>query len=123
MPHQANSDRKRQRVLFVCTSNQMRSPTAERLYGDRSDLEVRSAGISQGFGTPLSADLVDWADVVFVMEPMHERFVHDQFPEAARRTEIVTLDIPDRYPLMDPELIELLRKKLRPHLGEPDMRE
>ncbi len=118
-----DTDLERRRVLFLCTSNQMRSPTAERLYGDRSDLEVRSAGITSGFGTPLTSDLIDWADVVFVMEPMHERFVHEQFPEAARRTEIVTLDIPDRYPLMDPELIELLRKKLRPHLGEPDKRE
>jgi len=59
------------RVLFVCGRDRSRSPTAESVYGDCPDVETASAGTSPDADTPLSAELVEWADIIFVMEKTH----------------------------------------------------
>jgi predicted protein tyrosine phosphatase len=50
------------RVLFVCNQNRLRSPTAERVFGSDPGLEVRSAGVDRDASTPLTRDLLEWAD-------------------------------------------------------------
>jgi predicted protein tyrosine phosphatase len=105
------------RVLFVCTQNLQRSPTAEALYGGRSDLEVRSAGITRDARVPLTAELLQWADAVYVMEEMHRQHIERAFPALARTKRIVCLDIPDRYYYMEPDLVALLEDRLQPELG------
>jgi len=52
----------RERILFVCTANQDRSPTAERLYREDPRYEVRSAGVAPFANTRLTLDLLLWAD-------------------------------------------------------------
>lgn len=106
------------RVLFVCTQNLQRSPTAEALYSGRPDLEVRSAGIMHDARVPLTAELLQWADAIYVMEELHRRHIERAFPALVRAKRIVCLDIPDMYYYMEPELVALLRQKLRPELGE-----
>ena len=56
------------RFLFICSRNQLRSPTAEQLFSTHPGLEVASAGTSPDAVTPLSAEAVEWADTIFVME-------------------------------------------------------
>ena len=46
-------------VLFVCSQNRLRSPTAEQIFAERRDLEVASAGTNTGADTPLSGELVE----------------------------------------------------------------
>ena len=58
----------RERILFVCTANVDRSRTAEDLYRDDPRYEVRSAGTAPFATTPLTRDLLQWAERVFVME-------------------------------------------------------
>lgn len=53
---------RRERILFVCTANRDRSPTAEDLYANDARYEVRSAGTWQYAVTPISDELVAWAD-------------------------------------------------------------
>lgn len=53
------------RILFVCSGNIHRSPTAANMFRDRKGFEFRSAGTSIGTPTPVSAELVDWADKIF----------------------------------------------------------
>jgi len=57
------------RLLFVCGRNRLRSPTAERLFAGIAGVETRSAGVSPDADEPLSLDAIEWADVIFVMEP------------------------------------------------------
>ncbi len=46
----------------MCTANRDRSPTAEDLYANDARYEVRSAGTWQYAVTPISDELVAWAD-------------------------------------------------------------
>jgi predicted protein tyrosine phosphatase len=111
---------RQQRILFVCTANIDRSPTAEDLYRDDPRYQVRSAGTAPFATHPLTRELLLWADRVFVMserEDAHHTQIKHRFPKIG--TPIVDLDIEDRWPRGHPELIKRLLKKLVPHLGEP----
>lgn len=106
------------RALFVCTQNLQRSPTAERVFSGRPGLEVASAGIARDAATPVSPELIRWADIVFVMEPWHRDALLRRFGPSLGDKRVICLEIPDRYWFMDPALIELLRARAEPYLQE-----
>lgn len=99
------------RVLFVCTQNQLRSPTAEQVFANRAGFEVASAGVAPGAGNPVTPELLEWADVVFVMEETHREKLAKQFRSYLKNKRVVCLDIPDEFAYMDPALVDLLEKK------------
>ena len=105
------------KVLFVCTQNRLRSPTAETVFSAEPDLEVMSAGTNSDADNPISADLIEWADIIFAMENVHRDKLNRQFGSLLRAKRIVVLGIPDRYRYMDPELVDLLRKRVPQHLA------
>lgn len=120
------------RLLFVCTGNTCRSPTAEALARDAAvgrglDLKCRSAGVSASGGaaspgavaaaeeagldlsghqsTQLGRELVEWADLVLCMGESHRWQVADRGGEAKARllTEFLPEDDPRRgRPVLDP---------------------
>jgi predicted protein tyrosine phosphatase len=98
-------------ILFVCGRNRLRSPTAEAVFAGRDGVEVASAGVSADADTPVDAEMLAWADVVFVMEKAHRAKLNARFRAALRNTRIVCLDIPDKFAFMDPELVRLLEAK------------
>lgn len=104
------------KVLFVCTANRLRSPTAEQVFSQRDDIEVASAGTSNDAITPLDAELVEWADIIFVMEKAHRNKLQKRFKRHLISARIICLDIPDEYEFMDPMLIQLLERKVTPYL-------
>lgn len=112
------------RLLFVCTGNTCRSPTAERLAErearerglDRVD--VRSAGTFARRGTPpssgaviaarrngldlsghrsapLEPELVEWADLVVAMAAAHRRVAEDVGGEG--KTRLATEFLPEDH--------------------------
>jgi predicted protein tyrosine phosphatase len=99
------------KVLFVCSQNRLRSPTAEQVFSTRSDIEVASAGTNKDAETPLTAELVAWADVIFVMEKEHRNKLQRRFKKHLK-ARLVCLDIPDDYEFMDPVLVRLLEHKV-----------
>jgi protein-tyrosine phosphatase len=110
----------REHILFVCTANVDRSRTAEDLYRGDERYEVRSAGVAAFATEPLTRELLLWADRVFVMnerEDRHRTLIRIRFPDVDRP--LVDLDIEDRWPRGDPELVALILRRLRPHLGPP----
>jgi len=110
------------KVLFVCTQNLLRSPTAEALYRGRPGLEVRSAGIAPDARVPVTEELLQWAEIVFVMEERHRQYLPRHFFSAfGGGKRIVCLEVPDVFHFMDPELVLILTEKLRPYLGEPSL--
>lgn len=103
-------------VLFVCSQNRLRSPTAEQIFSKRHDIEVSSAGTNNDADNPLNRELVEWADIIFVMEKAHLNKLRQRFRSALKDTRMICLDIPDRYQFMDPELVRLLEAKVSRHL-------
>jgi len=105
----------RLRVLFVCSLNQWRSPTAERIYRDDSRLEVRSAGVRTDANRHLSVTDLTWAEVIFVMDRDQKAWIKERFQDVNLPT-IQVLDIPDSLVYMDPELQRLLREAIEPEI-------
>lgn len=108
------SSRKIERVLFVCSANIDRSPTAEKLLKSVGGFEVQSAGTWLNARKRISEELIEWADIIFVMEQQHKETILAIKPDAEDK--IVVLNIPDIYPRDDPELIEILKAKISEHL-------
>ena len=104
----------KKRILFICTANVDRSPTAERIYSNVNSLEVRSAGILASTRKTVSSDLITWADQIFVMEGRHQDFLTSKWPECEEK--IVVLDIPDRYLFNESRLIKKIKQKVEPCL-------
>jgi predicted protein tyrosine phosphatase len=106
------------KVLFVCTANLQRSPTAETLFqGWKGNWEAKSAGISPDLGgNPLTQEVIDWADVIIVMETIHSQYIQANFRCGPDKIQV--LNIADRYFRNDPELIGELREKVSPILEE-----
>lgn len=104
------------RVLFVCSQNRLRSPTAEQIFSRRADIEVDSAGTNVDATQPLSVDLVQWADLIVVMEKTHRNKVQKKFRSALNGKRLICLDIPDEYEFMDADLVRLLEAKMSRHL-------
>lgn len=98
-------------MLFVCTQNRLRSPTAEEVFGNRTGFEVASAGLHRSAGNPVTPELLEWADVVFVMEQTHREKLAKQFRPHLKNKRVICLDIPDQFEYMDPALVNLLEKK------------
>nr|WP_255746960.1 low molecular weight protein tyrosine phosphatase family protein [Lysobacter sp. CFH 32150] len=102
--------------MFVCSQNRLRSPTAEQVFSSLDTIEVASAGLNQDAEVPLGNELVEWADVIFVMESAHRSKLRQKFKAQLKDKRVVCLDIPDDYDYMDAELIRLLEAKVPRHL-------
>lgn len=96
-------------LLFICSRNRWRSPTAEHVWRRHPGVAVRSAGTSASARRTVSAQDIEWADIIFAMEQKHKSRLAASFGPMLVQKRVVVLDIPDDYQAMDPELIELLR--------------
>lgn len=104
-------------VLFVCSRNQWRSPTAEQVFRRYSTLAVRSAGTSRNARKSVSHDLLHWADVICVMEHKHKNRLMAEYRRIIENKPLYVLDIPDDYRYMDPALVLLLEEIVPEKLG------
>ena len=104
------------RVLFLCRHNRMRSPTAERIFGKRSDLDVRSAGTAVDALTRVNALMLEWADLIFIMDDQQRRSLRRRFAGHPILEHLICLEIPDEFTFMQPELVDLLTVRVTPHL-------
>jgi predicted protein tyrosine phosphatase len=102
--------------LFVCSQNRLRSPTAEQIFSSRDDIEVSSAGTNNDAENPLGIELIEWADVIVVMEKHHRNKIQRRYQSALKSKRIIVLDIPDEYEFMDEGLVRLLQEKMLRHL-------
>jgi predicted protein tyrosine phosphatase len=99
------------KVLFLCSRNRLRSPTAEHVFSIWPDIETDSAGLLADADVPLSTEQIEWADVIFVMEKTHRTRLSKLFRKYLNGKRVICLDIPDNYEYMDPALVRLLEAK------------
>jgi predicted protein tyrosine phosphatase len=107
-------------LLFICSRNKWRSPTAENLYRKVPGYTAKSAGTDRGARRRVTAGLLGWADVIFVMESRHRDHLRAKFSEAITGKRVICLRIPDDFTYNDPELIDLLKANLSPYLPVPE---
>ncbi|PHJ65552.1 phosphotyrosine protein phosphatase [Nostoc linckia z18] len=104
------------KLLFLCSQNRLRSPTAEAVFAEYEGLETDSAGLDRYAQVPVSTEAIAWADIIFVMEKSHKNKLSKNFQRCLQEKKIICLDIPDEYEYMEPALIELLKRKVLPLL-------
>jgi predicted protein tyrosine phosphatase len=103
-------------LLFICSKNQWRSPTAELLFKNHATHSAKSAGTSDKARIKVNQKMIAWADFVFVMERKHRKILEQNFPLAVASKLIIVLDIEDNYQFNAPELIDILRISLQNYL-------
>jgi predicted protein tyrosine phosphatase len=98
------------RLLFLCSQNKLRSPTAEAIFSDYPGVETDSAGLNHDAVNPLSDEQIEWADLILVMEKTHLNRLNRKFGPRLKGKRIAVPGIPDDYEFMDPVLIERLKR-------------
>ena len=84
-----------------------RSKTAAEVFGGEY------AGIYSN-RKELTKELLEEADIVYVMEPHQRKHIADNFPKQYLLKKIICLDIPDIYNYNDKKLIKILKQKVDP---------
>jgi predicted protein tyrosine phosphatase len=106
------SGERMQKLLFICTQNKFRSPTAEHVFSKFEELECDSAGLANDAAVPLSPEQIEWADVIFVMERVHRNKLSKKFKKYLNGKRVIVLGIPDEFEYMDDDLVKLLHAKV-----------
>jgi len=96
------------KLLFICNQNKHRSKTAELLF--KKEFKTKSAGLYNE--KPVTESQLKWADMIIVMEDIQRTELAKRFPKLYLQKRILSLNIPDIYSFNQPELIELLNKKM-----------
>ena len=104
------------KILFICSQNKLRSPTAETIFADTPGIEVDSAGLNHDAVVPLSPEQLAWADLILVMESTHRERLTRHHKASLKGKRIAVLNIPDNYDYMDEELVRILRVKCASYL-------
>jgi predicted protein tyrosine phosphatase len=103
-------------ILFICSRNQWRSRTAEIIFKNTKSHLVKSAGTEPSARVRVSAELIRWSDIIFVMEKRHRQRLNENFPGEMQNKDVLILDIADKYSYMDEELIEIIRTSVASYL-------
>ncbi|ARV25145.1 phosphotyrosine protein phosphatase [Xanthomonas citri pv. glycines] len=106
-------------VLFVCSRNRLRSPTAERVLADWPGVQAQSAGLAADAGVQVTPELLQEAQGVLVMERRHLQLLRQRFAAHLRHCRVICLHIPDDDAYMDPSLVRRLEHTVPPLLGLP----
>lgn len=101
-----------QKLLFICTQNRLRSPTAEQVFSSWEGLECDSSGLAPDATVPLSTEQIAWADIIFVMEKTHRNKLSKKFRPQLNGKRIIVLGIPDDFEFMEEGLVRLLKAKV-----------
>lgn len=88
------------------------------MFGAYPGVETDSAGLNPDAEAVLSADQIEWADIIFVMDGRQRTKISQRFRPNLKGKRLICLDIPDDYAFMQPELVALLEAKAGPHLRQ-----
>jgi len=97
------------KVLFICNQNENRSKTAEKIF--KSRFKTKSAGLYNN--KPIDEKKFSWADVVIVMDDEQRSELAKRFPKQFLQKKILSLNIPDIYSYNQPELVDVLKSKVK----------
>lgn len=96
-------------MLFVCSENRLRSTTAEDVFQEYKNVEAIGAGTNADAVTPVSSDLIEWADAILVMEHSHRSNFARKYKPLLKGKKLAVVDIPDEFERGNPALIRQLK--------------
>ncbi len=96
----------------MCSKNKWRSRTAETIFKNNGLHSVKSAGTANSARIKVTQNLVDWADLIYVMERKHLERLNDKFDMSIQNSIVQILEISDDYQYMDQELIRTLQSSV-----------
>jgi len=105
------------KFLFICSANKQRSKTAEDYFAEKyPEHNFKSAGTNTKIcrkegTTELTENLLEWADMVYVMEKKHFHQIKEH-TSSTYYSKIEVLNIRDVYKYYDADLIAILEKKV-----------
>ena len=102
-------------LLFVCSRNKWRSPTAEKIFNGQKHF-AKSAGTEKSARIKVNSKHIIWADIIFVMEKRHKQRLIEQFDKFLLEKPLIVLEISDNYQYMDEELVSSLKISGEPYL-------
>jgi predicted protein tyrosine phosphatase len=97
------------RILFVCSAGLLRSPTGASLYNILG-YNTRSCGSEDYALIPLSANLIEWAELIVFVNKYNYLGAQQTFKNLIPEWKCLVLDIEDDYNYNDPKLIQEFRK-------------
>lgn len=106
-------------VLFICGKARRRSPTAAQVAQRWPSIRADFAGLSRDADEPLTPEHLARAEKIFVMEPRQKKRLTSRFGPPGPGVTVVSLNIPDRYEVMEQALVDDLVDKLTHHFGPP----
>ncbi len=98
------------RILAVCSQGENRSRTLALLL-KRKGVEANYAGLWNA-ERPVTNSLIDWADAIVVFEEEQRMELQNRFRGLGWRKAIINLEVPDFFSFNQPELVELLNRKI-----------
>ena len=78
---------------------------------------MASAGLAADAVVPVTPELLQWADTIFVMEKSHRNRLLKRYKSHLKSRRLICLNIPDEYDFMDPVLVRLLEVKVPRYLA------
>jgi predicted protein tyrosine phosphatase len=106
------NDKKMKNLLFVCEGNEQRSPSFEAWFKEhRPKYNVRSAGTHSVYFEQINKEILEWADLVFLMDLEQERFISGEFPQFLSKTEIIGCS--DQYARGESQLVRVIEYWVR----------
>lgn len=102
------------KVLCVCTSGLLRSPTAAFVLSQKPfNYNTRSAGVSRLALIRVNTELLKWCEEIIVMEREQLSFVKKMLKRRKIFKEVVCLDIPDKFDFREKKLVSLIKKRYK----------
>jgi len=94
------------KVLCVCSAGILRSPTIANVLYKEFEYNTRACGAIKDYALiPYDLVLGAWADEIVIAEDWIKDYIEPEF-----HSKIISLNIPDTYPYMDPVLQEMILK-------------
>jgi len=106
-------------LLFVCSENKLRSSTGEKVFSKYNEINTIGCGTNKAAQTVISGDLIEWSDIIFVMENNHREKVSKKFRDLLKNKKMVCLGIADNYEYMNPLLVRLIEERVINHIKIP----
>lgn len=102
------------KVLCVCSAGLLRSPTMANVLHGAYGWNTRAVGdVASHALVPIDPVMVEWAEMVLTADDEQRDFIVREFERHVDGKSVISLDLPDQYEYMDPELQNIILNRVQ----------